>query len=33
MNTRETVEDFGQSPHIRDQSLAEHKDAFLLAST
>ena len=33
MNKRETLEDFRQSPHIHGQSLAEHKDAFLLAST
>ena len=33
MNKRETVEDFRQSPHIHGQSLAEHKDALLLAST
>ena len=33
MNKRETIEDFRQSPHIHDQSLAEHQDAFLLANT
>ena len=25
MNKRETVEDFRKSPHMHDQSLAEHK--------
>ena len=30
MNRRETVEDFRQSAHIHDESLAEHKDVVLL---
>ena len=30
MNMRATVEDFRQSPHIHDQSPAEHKDAVLI---
>ena len=28
MDKRETVKEFRQSPHIHDQSLAEHKDVF-----
>ena len=32
-NKRETDENSRQSAHICDQSLAEHKDAFLLSST
>ena len=33
MNTREIAEDLRQSPHIHDQSLADPKDAILLANT
>ena len=33
MNKGETVEDLSKSPHIHGQTLAEHKDDFLLAIT